>query len=127
MGPSRSAESQGQCEHKMASRHTVTYADFCLLNPHNQFLKSVIFLYVKHQTVFVVETMIKQLSTFPALQRRSSVYFATFLFRSFLVSSLYSSRSLYVSDYEQGIWDSIHGKGTGNCCFRSVSNSAGAH
>lgn len=122
VGPSRSAEPQGQGKHKLDLRHAVTYAGCLYWNSHSEFLKSVILLHVNHQTLFVVENRIKQFSTFPALQHRSSVYFAIFLSALFLVSSLYRSRSLYVSDCGQGIRDSIHGKDTGNSCF-----SCGAH
>jgi hypothetical protein len=69
--------------------NTLTYADcFCTGTLTMNSSSLFIFLHVNHKAVFVVENMIKRISTFPALQHRSSVYFAVFLSVPFLLSSL---------------------------------------
>lgn len=122
MGPSRSAESQGQCEHKMASRHTVTYADFLFTELSQSIPQVCYFSACEPPDCVCCRDHDQTPLDVSCLTAPFVCLFCYFSLRSFLVSSLYRVRSLCVSDYGQAICDSIHGKGTGNSCF-----SAGAH
>lgn len=100
LGPSGLAESQGLCKRRRTP-------SVCL-HKFTQWIPQVrYFVHLNRQTLFIVQNMIKHISTFPACPVFIFLFFpfARYLF-------VHHPFKFYVTDYKQDIWDSVLGKDT---------------